>query len=76
MKKSRKVGMGIFGSGMMLGGGSMALSGLGGAAAGNAGLGLTNMSSSLPAVGTIGGAGMVLGSMKGLENIMKKRRRK
>ncbi len=78
MKKARKVGMGILGSGMMLGGGSLALSGIGGTAAGNAGLGLVNMSKALPVAGSIGGAGMVMSSMKGLGNIMKsgmKRRR-
>ena len=74
MKKTRKVIGGILGTGVMAGGGAMALSGMGGAVAGNAATGLANMSTALPTVGTIGGMGMVMGSMNQVRKIVKRRR--
>ena len=74
MKRTRKTAMGIMGAGFGLGGGAMALGGMGGTAATNAATGLGNMSAALPVAGSIGGAGMVLGQVAGLREIMKRRR--
>lgn len=74
MKRTRKAVISMVGSGLMLGGGASALQGFGGAVGTNAAKGLANASSFLPAAGSIGGAGMVLGSMGGLRKIMRRKR--
>jgi hypothetical protein len=76
MRKRRNFVMGMVGTGVMMGGGAMALGGMGGVPAGNAAQGIANASSFMPAMGTIGGAGMVMGSLKGLQGTMRTRRRK
>jgi hypothetical protein len=74
MKKTKKLIGGIFGSGMALGAGSIGLSAMGGVPATNTAHGLANASAALPAVGTLGGMGMVLGQMKGMKGMMRRRR--
>lgn len=73
MKKTAKLGMGIFGTGMALGAGSIGLSAMGGVPAANAAKGLGNASAMMPAMGSIAGSGMVLGSAKRLEDFYKVR---
>ena len=74
MKKAGKLGMGIMGIGLGAGAGASALGAMGGTVAGHAATGLGNLSGALPAVGTIGGMGMVMGQMKGMQHMMKKRK--
>lgn len=79
MTKRRKhygvdVGMGITKTGIGLGGGAMALSGMGGSAATSASAGLANMGAMLPAAGSIGGAGLVLGGVSQWRKFTKRRR--
>ena len=76
MARRRNFVIGMVGSGLMMGGGAMALGKMGGVPTTNAALGISNASSFMPAMGTIGGLGMTMGSLRGLQGTMRTRRRR